>query len=744
MYMCQKIFRFNMATDREKSISKTPPPQKYVSMSNNNNHKSPKPPTLKNKKNNKGQSKLMVKIGKVFALLILPITFGVALYHIHMNYFYLPSIVNTPSKLPKILNDNYFSNVSSETGDYFWGTYRSLCYLGIRARASTSPVFGLIWYTQPSMNVIMPSVRHWCSQSDKMKRYGWIEHDGKTFGVQEIVDDDLLIKTSFVKRPGCCHGGDWSFRVEAETTNPLENDTTYAFIVYVAMDPASDQGFLKPSIKNGKYITKVDGQHPDLGSFSLNFGKASNTVMRNFMAADAVDFALLKEATITGTGFGQYNGGNDASTASFYMQLMGYVPRDHPPTQNPRFLANQYTVIGSTKFDIVYESGSLKRLNKLTGNIFDQELQKRIEEFNQKFEDTFHLKEKMQADVYIEVGKHALSNMLGSMGYFHGSAKVASQYTPQPVPYGPLTLFSTVPSRSFFPRGFLWDEGFHQLLIFQWNSNLTREIIGSWLDLMNVEGWIPREVILGSESEARVPAEFVVQQDKVANPPMFFYIIRMMLNRMNDKSFDKEEIEATQNGLRKFYPRLKAWYSWLNSSQSGHIPGTYRWRGRNGTTDRELNPKTLPSGLDDYPRASHPDEREYHIDLYSWMAFSSKVMVDLAKLFQDKESLPAYETTQFIMGNGPLTFQDLEAEGLFKIISTVEKKKERKKCINKQWLNCKNKENTSLASLNIIMFEKAEKHLNKAYMSLNKAYIIYKRKNDLGRIGKQILVPIRV
>ena len=60
-----------------------------------------------------------------------------------------------------------------------------------------------------------------------------------------------------------------------------------------------------------------------------------------------------------------------------------------------------------------------------------------------------------------EAAKAAASNMLGGLGYFHGSSQVAVGGQLRLTP--PAALLTAVPSRSFFPRGFLWDEGFHQV-----------------------------------------------------------------------------------------------------------------------------------------------------------------------------------------------------------------------------------------------------------------------------------------
>ena len=87
-------------------------------------------------------------------------------------------------------------------------------------------------------------------------------------------------------------------------------------------------------------------------------------------------------------------------------------------------------------------------------------------------------------------------------------------------------------------------------------------------------------------------------------PQRFFLALSEMTKSIgtNASLSENEDIEF----LSAAWPRLHVWFQWYNQSQQGPVPGSYQWKGRDGTTEKELNPKTLTSGLDDYPRASHP------------------------------------------------------------------------------------------------------------------------------------------
>jgi hypothetical protein len=71
------------------------------------------------------------------------------------------------------------------------------------------------------------------------------------------------------------------------------------------------------------------------------------------------------------------------------------------------------------------------------------------------------------------------------ISYFYGQSIVQIEDTPQLAP--PAALFTAVPSRPFFPRGFLWDEGFHELLISQWNTDITYSKNKAFLKRISIE-----------------------------------------------------------------------------------------------------------------------------------------------------------------------------------------------------------------------------------------------------------------
>ena len=113
--------------------------------------------------------------------------------------------------------------------------------------------------------------------------------------------------------------------------------------------------------------------------------------------------------------------------------------------------------------------------------------------FRQRFKEVFKPASAFTAEKYDGFSKALFSNLLGGVGYFYGNSVVDTSYATeyeeedegfwtavaearqrsQPTVQGPYELFTSVPSRPFFPRGFLWDEGFHLLPILDFDIYFT-------------------------------------------------------------------------------------------------------------------------------------------------------------------------------------------------------------------------------------------------------------------------------
>ena len=87
---------------------------------------------------------------------------------------------------------------------------------------------------------------------------------------------------------------------------------------------------------------------------------------------------------------------------------------------------------------------------------------------------------------HLAFAQEVTSNLLGGVGYFHGRSLIdrsfAHEYDDTPEledgqeggvrETEARSLLTATPSRSFFPRGFYWDEGFHLLVVGEWDNDL--------------------------------------------------------------------------------------------------------------------------------------------------------------------------------------------------------------------------------------------------------------------------------
>ena len=270
----------------------------------------------------------------------------------------------------------------------------------------------------------------------------------------------------------------------------------------------------------------------------------------------------------------------------------------------PRGISLSFGDVQSSAFLIFKPGDSIVfKLFRNTHSSFSTSQNDKIEFPAAEFEEK---REAFRKSFVSEYQRKAVSNLLGNLGRFAGNLvvdnadRIVDLYTDR------VTLTAIGPSRTMFPRGFLWDEGFHVLAIDDVNHAIAVEIVTGWLRLQQVteqREWIPRELALSERDKARIPAQFLAQNPLVANPPTLLFVIRKWINSN----------VLSEEAVVKIGAHLVRWLRHVEKTQKSVSSSTcYRWKPRD-------NDHCLSSGLDDYPRGLIVNEDECHLDLHVWL-----------------------------------------------------------------------------------------------------------------------------
>lgn len=550
---------------------------------------------------------------------------------------------------------------TSTNGSLLWGPYRPNLYFGVRPRLPNSLLAGLLWAKVDSFASAQTNFRHTCEQHEGMAGYGWEEYDIRNGGRQVIHDagNNLDLKIDFVKVPGGSHGGSWAARISGTPREDAPEHLITTMMFYAGIEGLGELAVTNVHDELGQEgLVTLSGQSTSLGEFKIAIvdGPESSHPVKAHKEWDnkPLDRTIVSSMQVPAEAMWQAKGiifsnmktGIDALVEEYGQDAM--PPPWHAFTLSNDIKDGNFHVVqkvfqGAFSFDVLYGAADAS----MTSEILTEQIAKTSTSFKARFSAVLAPNAPFTSPEYTTFSQHMLSNLVGGIGYFYGDSIVdrsyASEYEEENEGFWEETaeararnqlskdpaieLFTSIPSRPFFPRGFLWDEGFHLIPIVEWDIDLALQIVQSWFNLIDEDGWIAREQILGEEARSKVPQEFQVQYPHYANPPTLFLILESLVEKLNLKTTSPEDAANIRTRLTAIYPLLKRQYFWFRRTQSGDIKSydreafstkeAYRWRGR---TPRHI----LTSGLDDYPRPQPPHPGELHIDLISWMGMMTR------------------------------------------------------------------------------------------------------------------------
>ena len=269
----------------------------------------------------------------------------------------------------------------------------------------------------------------------------------------------------------------------------------------------------------------------------------------------------------------------------------------------------------------------------------------------------------------LDLSLQTISNLLGGLTYYHGNLSTINTK----IKHGEKGVFCSTPSREKFPRGFLWDEGFHLTILCKWDQFLCSFIIENWLHLMDINGWIAREQIRNIENAQKVDPRFVSQDFFEANPPTLIFGILTLISETEKslKNLGRKEQLLKKNTfvdyISTLYRKLKLWFVWMMDTQTdvnekfdfdeknlrseflskhSKLSGTYdwkpkiRWHCKGECHDGNF----MGSGLDDYPREDDDSKSEQHLDLAVWLCFFAENLEKIASYIDEHDDSTEYNS----------------------------------------------------------------------------------------------------
>ena len=344
-----------------------------------------------------------------------------------------------------------------------------------------------------------------------MAGYGWDEYDVRTGGHQTIHDagNNIDITTEFVKIPGGEHGGNWGVRVKGTPREdaPARLMTTVMF--YAGMEGLGSLSLgNEPDELGVEGDIHFNGNTNELGDFTLRIiespeGNAHPPATHESYRKKPLDRSIIASLQMPEEALWQ------AKQLIFQLlkkevdaSIEKYGQENPPPPwavftipndiQQGNLHVVQKVFDGSFQFDVIYSSASSD--SQITPQDLEKDIENAKSSFTDRFKSTLAPKSPFDGSRYDRFAKSMLSNLVGGIGYFYGDAVVdrsyASEYDEENEGFweetaaarartenvkmeGPAELFTSIPSRPFFPRGFLWDEGFHLIPVAEWDMDLT-------------------------------------------------------------------------------------------------------------------------------------------------------------------------------------------------------------------------------------------------------------------------------